>query len=224
MTSNGLWGAGRLLAIAAIAALLGGCTYISINSVIGSGPLQSEVREVADFSGIEIGGGIRLDLTVGGPQHVELAAQANLLPIISTTVSGGRLMVAANQSYTTTVGVKVTVTVPALSDVSLDGGAMGTVSGISADMLSVHTDGGAFLTLSGSADSLTLSAGGGSRIDAANLPVRTANVSLEGGVLATLTVSESATGSVQGGVVLTLRGQPATVSISQGGGALIVQQ
>ena len=212
----------RILGFAVtVAALLSACSYGSPGGmVVGSGAVTSETRSVAAFTEVEAGGGIQLELATG-PRQVVVTAQSNIIEITTTEVSGSRLTVDTTTGYMTPQGLVVKVTTPSLTGIELSGGASasGTV-GTSGDLAMVLS-GGARATLSGSTGNLDLEASGGAIPNLGDLRATSATVNLSGGVVATLTVSDSVTGSASGGVVLTLTTQPASSDVETSGGAVV---
>ena len=92
----------------------------------GQGPVTTETRDARPFTRLEVGAGIQVDLTIGPAGPLRVSAQANVLRAVETSVSGDTLRIAANQDFTTTEPVTVTVTAPVLDAASLTGGAQGT--------------------------------------------------------------------------------------------------
>jgi Putative auto-transporter adhesin, head GIN domain len=196
----------------------------SPSALQGTGAIKTEVRSISDFTNVEIRHGMRLELAIGSPAKVELIAQENLLPICTTTVADGTLTVDATRDYSSADGITVKVTTPALSELVLVGGASGSATGVTATALTIRTDSGAILALSGTADSLELTAKGGGRLDFGAFTARDATVDLAGGLKVTLGVSRSVKGSATGGVALILRGSPSSVDVSTTGGAVVTQE
>jgi hypothetical protein len=120
--------------------------------------------------------------------------------------------------------VLVSVTAPAVRELTLSGGVQGTASKIDVPHLTVEASGGAIMTFSGRAGVLDLSASGGAIMEAGDLACTDASVDLSGGVKATVAASGSVKGNASGGVVLTVRGGPQAVDVNTSGGAVVVRQ
>jgi hypothetical protein len=130
----------------------------------------------------------------------------------------------ASRPYSSTDGITVKVTMPAVTELAMLGGASGSAVGLNESALRVRTDGGAILAVSGTAESLDLTAKGGGRLDFAAFTAKDATVDLAGGVKVTLGVSGSVKGSAVGGVALVLRGDPTSVDVSTTGGAVVTKE
>src|SRR5262245_15689502 len=79
-----------LFALVAVAGLVGACTS---RAVTGTGPVTTETRAAAPFTKLEVSYGIVVDLQVGEQPAVAVEAPADLLPIISTEISGDKLRI-----------------------------------------------------------------------------------------------------------------------------------
>lgn len=211
--------------IAAGVAALTGCSSASSQSPLaGAGPTKTEVRAVNAFTKLEVRHGIKLELSIGTPARVELTAQENLLPITTTAVADGTLTVDTARDYSSPDGITVKVTTPAVGQLAFVGGANGSVTGLTASTLTIRTDGVGIVAMSGTADSLALTAKGGGQLDLGEFTATDATVDLAGGVKVTLGVTRSVKGSAVGGVALILRGHPTSVEVSTTGGAAVTQE
>lgn len=206
-----------------LAGLAAACSGVNLPGglVVGSGQVTSETREVAAFTEVEANGGLRLELVKGATTAVVVTAQPNLLPITDTRVDGSRLVVDTTKAYTTTEGLTVKVTVPALTGITLTGAASASGDGFDAPALALDLSGGARVNLSGKVGSLDLTASGGAIVELGTLRATTAKVDLSGGVVATLAVGSALTGTASGGVVLTLAERPDTLDVQTSGGAVV---
>ena len=75
--------------LAAAAALL---TSSSCKKVIGEGPLQTETRNITDFSGVSASIGGKIYYKIDPVYKVEITAQRNILDVIQATRSNGHLL------------------------------------------------------------------------------------------------------------------------------------
>jgi hypothetical protein len=206
----------------AIGAILAGCTNLGVpadfNGVRGEGPLVDEAREVDTFTAIEAGGGIHLEVTVGGSQSVRLEAQENILEILTTEVEGGTLVIGSRDSYSTSRQITATITVERLDGVDLSGGAVGHVEGVDAETLRLTVSGGAELTVEGAANDLELDDTGGAKAYLGGLEVGDAQIECSGGATAELSVSGMLHGEASGGATVRVDGDP-MIDVDVSGGA-----
>ena len=181
-----------------IAALVAGCSTI-IGDGSDNGPVKTEQRDVSGFTQVSVGGGAELTIAIGSGYHVEITAEEQVLAKLRSTVRNGRLTIDSTEGYTTHHGVQVRITMPALDDLELSGGATGKVSTVTGSNLVVTLSGGAEATISGSVDRLTVDASGGSQAHLRDLSVAGAEVSASGGAQLELTTSGRVSGSASGG-------------------------
>ncbi|GAA1985156.1 hypothetical protein GCM10009817_28260 [Terrabacter lapilli] len=214
----------RSVALALAVTVLPACGYGSPGHVeVGSGDVVSRSRSVGDFTEVQAGGGIQLELA-SGPRQVVVTAQPNLVDITTTEVVGSRLTVDTTSGFVSPQGIVVKISTPRLTGIELSGGASASGTVGSAGTLTVRLSGGARTTVSGSAAALDLQASGGAIPALGDLRATNATVDLSGGVVATLDVMRSVKGSASGGVVLTLVRKPATTAVETSGGAVVRTQ
>ena len=99
------------------------------SEVQGNGIAKTEARTVGAFDAIEVDGPIQLELT-SGPADVSLAGDENLLPLISTTVSGGKLVVHPTHDLQSKGLLMVTVRAPKVDRIEVKGMGRVHASGI----------------------------------------------------------------------------------------------
>jgi hypothetical protein len=198
-----------------VAVLLAGCLQ-------GEGPVIDETREMPAFDRIDAGGGIRVEVSIGSAQPIEVRAQANILPSIDTGVNNnGTLRIEPTDDFTVAEPVTVVVVLPSLAAITLSGGAQASIESLHAEAFEAVLSGGSTATISGVAGTVTLSGRGGAEADLRDLAAESAEVSLDGGSTATLQASEVVTGTASGGAVLTLFGDP-RVEVRTSGGAQVL--
>jgi hypothetical protein len=189
--------------------------------VAGVGDPVSQNRTAGEFTGVSAGAGINVVLAVGPATRVTVTAQPNLLPLVTTTVSGGRLVAdIVSPGISSTRPVTVRVTAPAITSVSLTGGAAGTME-LSADRLDIDASGGATIQAIGTVKQLSLSASGGAAAQLGSLVATLCKVALDGGSKATLNVKTELTGTAGAGATITLVTKPTAQSVTLSGGATI---
>lgn len=188
----------------------------------GEGPLTSETREATGFTRIDASNGIGVTVNIGSTTSVEVSAQANILPIIATTVDGDTLKICSTQSFNTSLGVGVTVVMPALAGITLSGGSQGVIEDLANVRLDVALDGGANLTATGTATTTTLACSGGAGADLSALASEQVTIEASGGANATVRASSEVTGSASGGAHVTVLGN-AVLNVETSGGASVTR-
>lgn len=183
------------LSIALACATLGGCAIVvnpgtdgdvqvhtpfSKDGVEGNGVLASEQRTVGTVQGLEVNGSVVVDVRVGPATSLTVEADGNLLPLVRTDVRGDRLVVEIERSYRSRNPVRVTYTVPRLSDVRRAGSGRLSVQDLNGAPLTVSNTGSGAIVLAGRVASLDAEGAGSGSIDAAMLQSASANLRLTG--------------------------------------------
>jgi hypothetical protein len=181
---------------------------------------MSEDRTGGSFDRVEIRNGIQLRLTVGPTTSVQLSAQQNILPLVSTTVSGGKLTAQTTQSVISTAPIAVTVTTPSLVALSMFAGAVADVNGVAAEAFALEADSGAHAKLVGTVDTFTLTARNGALLELNDFVARDITLAASSGVTGTIHATGTVSGTASDGVALSVSGG-ATLNVSTGGGAII---
>ena len=204
-----------VLAVIGVAAVAIGCT-----GVRGEGAAGAETRQITSFSRVDVSYGIDVVVAIGPARPIEVRAQPNILPLVTTSVDGDTLRVAASRELDPLAGVTVLISVPDLRALALSGGSDGTVTSYGGQQLDVAMTGGGDLTASGTADIVSIVASGGSEVHFGDLSVGTLDVQLSGGSTVDARVSDAVRGSASGGAHVTVAG-PAVLNVQASGGATV---
>lgn len=197
---------GALMLVVAAVTMIAGC---SRSAVKGNGVITTENRPVSDFSELEAGGAYKIHWSKGNP-GLTISTDSNLLPHITTSVSGNTLHI-DSQNLRPTQGITVHVSSASLNDVRLNGAVTLTASNLSGDTLKLESNGASSITVGGSVTNLEATFSGASRLDAKSLRSQTATVSLSGASLADVNVTETLNASISGAGNLTYSGNPKSV-------------
>jgi hypothetical protein len=201
---------------------LAGLAGCGSSGVTGKGPVQTETRKAGAFTRIGVSGGIGVTVRIDPTQALEVSAQENILPVIATDVEGDTLRIRSTESYSTSEGVEVAVSTPALLGISMSGGSQGRIEGLDAERLDIELNGGAGVTATGSATSVGLNMTGGSRASLENLMATTITLDLSGGATATVHASDRVSGSASGGSRTSVLGD-AQLDVEVSGGAEVTR-
>jgi hypothetical protein len=219
----GNWRAGSALAIVAVLTL--GCATLpgSGPAVVGQGPVVTEDRQVEPFTMVEIKNGIKLVLSFGPTTSVQVSAQQNVLPLVSTMVTSGKLTAQTTQSVVGPGPVTVTVVTPTLTALTTSAGAFVEATGVSGDTFALVSDTGSNIKITGTTGSLSITARDGTLLQLESFAARDANLTLQNGVTGTINASGTVTGNASNGVLLSVTGG-ATVDVSTSAGAIVTSR
>lgn len=209
-------------AAALAAALLVGCISVpgSGPAVVGQGPVVTEDRQVEPFTSVEIRNGIKLVLSIGATTSVQVSAQQNLVPLVSTAVSSGKLTAQTTQSVVASGPITVTVVTPSVTALTMSDGAFADVSGIATQSFALDASNGASVGIVGSTETLTINASDGTFLRLGDFAARDVQLTASDGVTGTVNASGSITGSASDGVLLSIAGGGA-VNVSTSNGAIV---
>ena len=204
-----------LTAIAAAAALAG----------CDSGPPVSQTRDLGGFTRLEVSGDVSLDVRLFNRPDpgVRITAGTKAIDRIKTEVVGDVLRV-STKSRGLTIGpdppgdVSVSLGVPALLGLRVDGQADVTLSGLSAKTFELRVDGSGDVRARGRVDDLEMEVDGSADSDLSDLATQNASVRIDGSGEADLRVARSLELIVEGSGNVTYRGRPSVSSRLEGSG------
>ena len=194
----------------------------AIATLTGSGVTKTEARPVEAFTAIESGGSWNVEIVAGDKATVAITGDDNIVPLITTTVKDGVLVVRCAESITTKVPTTVKIAVPSLTALKLSGAGNASVSDVKSTKLAldasgagnvsfkgtsedvaVKATGAGNVALAGKAKSLTANVSGAGNVDGAAFEVTlaTVKVSGSGNVAVNATTSLDVTASGTGNVV-----------------------
>lgn len=210
------WAVGMALLVAA----LGGCGP----QVEGSGHVVGEHRQVPEFTAIEVSDGIAANVMVGFDQGVRLVGDDNLVALIQTEVSDGRLRVFLPESvggWSSENSLWVEVAVPRLESLTRSGGGAVKAENLEADAFHLEASGGGRVELTGRATSVTVDLSGGTRLEARAFTAEEATLHSSGGGSTVMKVSHTLSVEASGGGDVRVIGQPTVRTQDLSGGSTL---
>jgi Putative auto-transporter adhesin, head GIN domain len=149
-------------------------------AVQGSGAVASEVRELPPFDEVDLAGANTVTIGVGGAQRVVVRGEDDVLPLVTTVVEDGTLVIAQSESFDTASSLTVEVVVPALDAVRLSGAGTLTVDGHDLELLELSLPGSGIIRGSGDVQRLDVDLAGAGDVELAQLVATHVTVSLSG--------------------------------------------
>lgn len=207
-----------ILLLTLILAGLAGCT--SGPTVWGNGRAATESREVGDWDCLSLSGIGDVRLTIGPPGPIEIRGDENILPLVTTKVEGGRLVIGTQGSIHPRVHLTFTASVPRLREVSVSGAGDIEVTGLEADELEVSVSGAGDIDLAGRADRLAVRVSGAGDIEAEDLVTREVDVHVSGAGNAHVHATDKLTVSISGAGSVRYAGNPQVTQSISGVGSL----
>ncbi|AXI02241.1 head GIN domain-containing protein [Aquirhabdus parva] len=167
-------------------------------NVKGSGTTLNQTRTLGSFSAIDLEGATDIQITQGAVQSVRVTADDNIVPLITTTVKNGRLIISSTKSYSTQNDVRVTVVVPKIEAIEINGSGDVELNAISANKLKTTVSGSGNITAEGRVDTFTAIVNGSGDIDAEKLLAKNATVRVTGSGSVVLNSSDTLDADVTG--------------------------
>ncbi len=212
-----------VLALAALA-----CSTLSTNpnSVVGSGHVISESRTVPAFTAVELQGSSTVDVVPGSVQSVTVQADDNILPLITTSVSSGTLIIntKSNTSLVPTTQVHVTVVMNNPMHLALTGSGTLNASGVTGPDLTVDLTGSGNVTVKGTTDHVTINLPGSGNVYCDSLTAKSVVVTLLGSGTIQVYASQSLDATIAGSGTIRYSGNPPQVTKHISGSGSIVPQ
>jgi hypothetical protein len=191
------------------------------SSVKGSGVNKSEVREVKEFTGVDVGGVFTVDITAGKEFGIEVETDDNLLQYVRTEVRGGILKIDTTERIKPESGIRVRVTAPNIERLNVSGVAKVFVNDLKNESIDIDTSGASKITVAGTTTDLTIDVSGASKIDANGLKAENANVDASGASHVDVFVTGRLTSEASGASKVEYQGNPTSVEKNASGAGRI---
>ena len=184
----------------------------------GSGNVVTETREVSGFDEIAVLGSGEVIVDVTGTESLTIEADDNILPLLETEVSNGRLELSVESNIDPTVGPKYTITAAELKGVSIAGSGDVTATGVGVDIFEVDIAGSGDVSPTGTAGDLSVSIAGSGNYQGEDLVATTGSVDIGGSGRAVVNVTDELDVDIGGSGDVEYIGSPTlTQSISGSG-------
>jgi Putative auto-transporter adhesin, head GIN domain len=162
------------------------------------------------FSRLKADGDYQIKWSSGKPA-ITISADQNLLPLITTSVTGDTLHIDRKGNLRPTKGITINVSSVSLKEVQLNGAVSFTASNVSGSDLKLESNGATSINVEGSVTNLEANFAGAGSLVAKALQTQTAKVSLSGACSADVTVTERLDASISGAGSITYGGNPKAV-------------
>lgn len=225
---------------------LAGCRpNISANTfagVTGSGNVKTETREISGVTAVELTNSGNLEITQGNVESLEIEAEDNILPLLTSDVRNGRLVLGVkpntsiramrpivfrltvrnlNEIVATASG-NITARSLEASDLTLRVNGSGNLSidTLNARALKVHLTASGSVTINGAADTLDVTVSGSGSYNGSGLTAGQAIVRTSGSGDAHATVTGDLDATVSGSGSITYAGTSVVRQTDSGSGSI----
>jgi carbon monoxide dehydrogenase subunit G len=151
-------------------------------TVRGSGTIETESRTAEDFSGVILQGSGNVVIDVDGTESLTITADDNILPLLTSTVSDGRLElgVRSNTRISPSETVTYRITAVDLDSVAVQGSGDVTANDIDTDDLDLSIPGSGDIAANGAAGTIEVTISGSGGVDASALLAEEGTVVING--------------------------------------------
>lgn len=200
--------------------LFAGCHYQIHDEIRGSGVRMKQKRDVASFTSIATEGAFDIDVVCQKQPSVEVEADDNLMPLVTTEVSNNVLHIRSNRSYSVNDPIKVTIAVPNLEGISTSGAGKLEIAGLQNEKFEIDANGATTIKVAGETKLLDIDTNGAGKIDAHKLRATRGVVEAKGVARVEVNVTEQLEVTVSGPSQVTYQGDPVVNKTVNGPGSV----
>lgn len=200
-----------------LSVMVGACSLLGER---GSGTMAIEARDVSGFSEIDLSGSGTVLVSVTGTESLTVEAEDNILPLLTTEVRDGRLVLGTKQSISPTRDIVYSITVINLDAVAVSGSGSVTAVDVVANGFEVDISGSGAVTLEGVSEDLDLSIGGSGAFEGEGFVAATGTVSVSGSGDVVVNVTDDLDVDVSGSGSVEYIGDPAVSTSISGSGEI----
>jgi len=140
----------------------------------------SRIRSLTEFNSLSISGNFEVTINAQSTQKVEIIANDDILPYVTTKVKNKNLHISTSKDLGKITFVELKISMKDLKEVNVSGIADVIAKKIKSDKLTINVSGAADLTLKGSTDKFELNVSGASDVNAKNLKSNTVDINISG--------------------------------------------
>ncbi len=197
------------------------CASCITPGVQGSGNVITETREVSGFNEIVLGGTGRVVVDVTGTESLTIEAEDNIMPLLETRVSNGRLRLDTSGSISPTVEIVYTITAATLDGLVISGSGIVEARAIDGTDFRVDISGSGDVDVEGTLSGLlSVSISGSGEFDGESLTAPSGQVDVSGSGNAVVNVTDDLDVSVSGSGDVEYLGQPSVDTDVSGSGTV----
>ena len=179
--------------------------------VKGSGNVQTQDREVSNFTKIDVSGVFKVEVTLQRDVDVKVEADDNLLPFIRTEVNDDTLQIKSKKKLSTRNPLVVKVSVPNIEALETSGASKIEMTNVNNESLTVDSSGASKIKVEGITKNLTVDSSGASIINAENLKSENAFIDSSGASKINVFVSNTLEADLSGASNVVYSGSPKNI-------------
>ncbi len=193
----------------------------NFKGVQGSGKTATEVRGLDGFKAVDVSGVVQVEITAQKDFSVEVEADDNLLPLITTEVTGGVLKIGTECRVSSSNPIRVRINAPDIESLEASGATNITVNDLKNSSLSVDSSGASKIKIAGETSRLTVDVSGATKVEADALVTENAIVDASGASHVSVNVTGQLRGDASGASKIVYSGSPGSVEKKSSGASSI---
>ena len=170
----------KIVLLVLLVSLVAACHHGLMNQVSGSGNRQKQKRELGSFTSISTEGAFHLEVVAQKPVALEIEADDNILPLVSTEVSNNVLHIKPSQTYSVSEPVIIRIAMPNLEGIKANGAGKIDVAGLNNEKFEIDVNGAPAIKISGETKLVDIDTNGAAKIDTSKLRAARAVVESKG--------------------------------------------
>ena len=183
-----------------------------------------EERSLDEFTVVDISGTFKVTIRCGESPGARVTADDNLLHLIKTEVRGSKLHIFPEREIDPRASVKVEVTTPGISEVSVSGVASIDIRKVESEKLSLEISGAASVAAEGTVHDADFAISGAGKLSTEDLHAANLRVTVSGAAKADVYASESLDVDVAGAGTVRYAGNPKNVKKNISGVGFVSQK
>jgi Putative auto-transporter adhesin, head GIN domain len=189
----------------------------------GSGNVKTESRDVSDFSAVDLTGIGDVMIKQTGTETLTIAAEDNILPLLTSTVSDGTLTLGTKpgSNIDPTKPIQYTLTVKNLDALTISGSGTITDSDVDTDSFTATLSGSGTITVAGTTHTQAFVISGSGTYTADGLASSTARAQISGSGNASISVDDNLDVTITGSGTVTYTGDPRLTQQITGSGSIV---
>jgi hypothetical protein len=196
-----------------------GCAFHH-DEVVGSGQRVRQKREVAAFTSIRTEGAYQIEVVSQQALSLEIEADDNIMPIITTNVNSGILRITTTKGFSSKTPIIVKIGTPNLEAISSSGAGTVEVSGLKNEKFEIDSSGAPTIKVSGETGTLDIKANGAGKVDAHKLRAARSTVVANGVARIEVFAREELNVTVSGPATVIYSGDPKVNKTVHGPGSV----
>ncbi len=185
----------------------------SSNVVQGSGNIVTDKRKLSAFEKLSINVSADIEYIASDSYQLELTADDNIVPLVTSAISGNTLSIDTNRSFSTQSVFRIKIYgTPSLRSLLIDGSADVDLQGISSDLLEISLEGTGDIIAKGKVKKLVINIDGSGDVNTKALQADNVSIDVDGTADVKVTANKALDVTIDGVSDVTYYGHPASIN------------